>query len=62
MTTIDTGNKASNVIPASTKAVVNIRFNYSHSGQSLISWLEDEMEKVSVEYGIKFETDFKITG
>ena len=62
VTTIDTGNKASNVIPASTKAVVNIRFNDSHSGQSLISWLEDEMEKVSVEYGIKFETDFKITG
>jgi succinyl-diaminopimelate desuccinylase len=62
VTTVDTGNKASNVIPASTKAAVNIRFNDSHSGQSLISWLEDEMEKVSVEYGIKFETDFKITG
>jgi succinyl-diaminopimelate desuccinylase len=62
VTTVDTGNKASNVIPASTKAAVNIRFNDSHSGQSLISWLEDEMEKVSVEYGIKFEIDFKITG
>ena len=62
VTTVDTGNKASNVIPASTKASVNIRFNDSHSGSSLISWLEDEMEKVSVECGINFETDFKITG
>jgi succinyl-diaminopimelate desuccinylase len=62
ITSVDTGNKASNVIPAVTKASVNIRFNDTHSGSSLISWLEDEMEKVSADYGIKFETDFKITG
>ena len=62
ITSVDTGNKASNVIPAVTKAAVNIRFNDSHSGSSLISWLKDEIEKVSAEYGIKFETDFKISG
>ena len=62
ITSVDTGNKASNVIPAVTKAAVNIRFNDSHSGSSLVSWLKDEIEKVSEEYGIKFETDFKISG
>ena len=62
ITSVDTGNKASNVIPAVTKAAVNIRFNDSHSGSSLVSWLKDEIEKVSAEYGIKFETDFKISG
>ena len=62
ITSVDTGNNASNVIPAVTKAAVNIRFNDSHSGSSLVSWLKDEIEKVSAEYGIKFETDFKISG
>ncbi len=62
ITSVDTGNKASNVIPAVTKAAVNIRFNDSHSGSSLVSWLKDEIDTVSAEYGIKFETDFKISG
>jgi succinyl-diaminopimelate desuccinylase len=62
ITSVDTGNKASNVIPAITKAAVNIRFNDSHSGSSLVAWLKDEIEKISTEYGIKFETDFKISG
>ena len=61
ITSVDTGNKASNVIPASTTATINIRFNDSHSGSSLISWLEEEIDKVSAEYGIQFKTDFKIT-
>ena len=62
ITSVDTGNKASNVIPAVTKAALNIRFNDSHSGSSLVAWLKDEIEKISTEYGIKFETDFKISG
>ena len=62
ITSVDTGNNASNVIPAVTKATVNIRFNDSHSGSSLASWLKDEIEKVSADYGIKFKTDFKISG
>jgi succinyl-diaminopimelate desuccinylase len=34
VTTIDTGNPASNVIPAEGRATVNIRFNDRHSGAS----------------------------
>ena len=62
ITSVDTGNKASNVIPASTTATINIRFNDSHSGSSLVSWLEEEIDKVSAEHGIQFKNDFKITG
>jgi len=41
ITSIDTGNTASNVIPAQANAVLNIRFNTCHSGESLSRWLAD---------------------
>lgn len=40
ITTIDTGNRVTNVIPATVSARINIRFNPSHSGASLTAWLE----------------------
>ena len=52
VTSIDTGNPASNVIPASCEATVNIRFNDSHDGQSLLDWLESEARKVEAEFGV----------
>ncbi|MBF0269540.1 MAG: succinyl-diaminopimelate desuccinylase [Alphaproteobacteria bacterium] len=39
LTTIDTGNAATNVIPAQAKAGFNIRFNDLHSSASLDAWL-----------------------
>jgi succinyl-diaminopimelate desuccinylase len=36
--TFDTGNPATNVIPATARATVNIRFNDLHSGDSLTRW------------------------
>jgi len=39
VTSIDVGNGATNVIPASAKAMLNIRFNDKHSGASLIAWV-----------------------
>ena len=41
ITTIDVGNTASNVIPASAGATFNIRFNDSHTGASLTTWLTE---------------------
>ncbi len=40
VTSIDVGNKASNVIPAAATARLNIRFNDHHSGAALINWLQ----------------------
>ncbi|NEK21424.1 succinyl-diaminopimelate desuccinylase [Sulfitobacter sp. JBTF-M27] len=60
--TMDTGNPANNVIPASCTSCVNIRFNDQHSGASLTQWLEQETEKVRQEFGVVIEMDIKISG
>ena len=53
--TIDTGNPATNVIPAQSRATVNIRFNDSHTGASLSDWLQAEVDKVVEEFGVGIE-------
>ncbi len=60
--TIDTGNPATNVIPASCSGTVNIRFNDTHSGASLSDWLRAEVEAAAAEYGVTIETRIKISG
>jgi len=41
ITTIDVGNPASNVIPATVTAKLNIRFNNAHTEASLTDWLTE---------------------
>ena len=60
--TIDTGNPATNVIPAETRATVNIRFNDAHSGASLTDWLRDEADRIQVDYGVEVDMVVKISG
>ena len=60
--TIDTGNPATNVIPAQSRATVNIRFNDSHTGASLSDWLQAEVDKVVEEFGVGIEMKIKISG
>lgn len=60
--TIDTGNPATNVIPAQSRATVNIRFNDAHSGASLSAWLQQEVDRVTAEFGVEIETKIKISG
>jgi len=60
--TVDTGNPATNVIPASCTAAVNIRFNDIHSGASLTAWIEEEAARIRAEFGIEVETRIKISG
>jgi succinyl-diaminopimelate desuccinylase len=62
LTTIDTGNPASNVIPAQSNATLNIRFNDLHTGESLSNWVRAEVEAVAAETGIRFDLQFKISG
>jgi succinyl-diaminopimelate desuccinylase len=62
LTTIDTGNPATNVIPASSRAVLNIRFNDLHSGASLTEWLDRELARAGAESGIAFTLAVKISG
>jgi len=60
--TIDTGNPATNVIPAQARAAVNIRFNELHSGASLSEWLRGEADKVAGEFGVQVDMDVKVSG
>ena len=60
--TIDTGNPASNVIPAETRSTVNVRFNDAHSGQSVTKWLQREAGIVAQEFGVTIDTRVTISG
>lgn len=59
---IDTGNPATNVIPAQSRATVNIRFNDSHTGASLSSWLQAEVDQITEAFGVDVEMVIKISG
>ena len=50
VTSIDTGNEAGNVIPASVSAKFNIRFNTEHNSDDLIGWLEEHFNRVGGEW------------
>ena len=60
--TVDTGNKATNVIPAQCRGAVNIRFNDHHSGASLSDWLRGEADKIAEEFGLQVDVVIKISG
>lgn len=62
VTTIDTGNAATNVIPAETRMAVNLRFNDLHTGASLTEWLQAEADKVADETGVRIGMEVKISG
>jgi succinyl-diaminopimelate desuccinylase len=60
--TMDTGNPATNVIPAQCTATVNIRFNDIHSGASLSDWLQTEADLVASAFGVDVDMSVKISG
>ncbi len=60
--TVDTGNTATNVIPAKCQGTVNIRFNDLHSGASLSDWLSAEAEQVAEAFGVEVDIRVKISG
>ena len=60
--TVDTGNPATNVIPAECRATVNIRFNDAHTGAALTDWLDDQASQIAAEFGVEISTKTKISG
>ena len=62
VTTMDTGNPASNVIPGETRATLNIRFNDRHTGASLEAWLRAEAERVLRPMGVGFHMAVRVSG
>jgi succinyl-diaminopimelate desuccinylase len=59
ITSIDVGNPATNVIPATVTAGFNIRYNDLHTAQSLTAWIEEELATIPcrVEQDIHVSSD-----
>ena len=62
VTTIDTGNLANNVIPAETKATVNIRFNDLHTSKKLSIWLDKVTKRIATENDVEINTEIQVSG
>ncbi len=62
LTSIDTGNTATNVIPARATAALNIRFNDHHTGATLIRWIDDQAARVEAETGVRMQVSARISG
>jgi succinyl-diaminopimelate desuccinylase len=60
--TIDTGNPATNVIPAESRATVNIRFNDAHDSAALTAWMQGELDRVAAEFGVTADMRVKVAG
>jgi succinyl-diaminopimelate desuccinylase len=58
VTSIDVGNGATNVIPSSARAALNIRFNDGHSGASLTAWVRATLAR----YAERFDLESSISG
>ncbi len=62
VTTIDTGNPATNVVPARCRATLNVRFNDRHDGASIAAWIDAAAARVAQESGVAIETRHKVGG
>ena len=62
VTTFDTGNPATNVIPANCRATVNIRFNDTHTSALLIEWMAGEAARLAEETGVAIDMTTKVSG
>lgn len=62
VTSIDTGNNTTNVIPSECRIMMNVRFNEEHSSKSIIRWLEREAQEIESESNIKVKVKFKVSG
>jgi len=55
VTTVDVGNRATNVIPAKAQATFNIRYNNLHTGGELESWMRQVCAEHAGAHEIEFE-------
>ncbi len=59
---ITVGNPATNVIPARAEARLNIRFNPSHSGETLVRWIREHCKAAEAGFGGKVRLRAHVSG
>ncbi len=59
ITSIDTGNPATNVIPAAATARFNVRFNDRHTSASLKAWIEAQVKAALAGSGIDHALEYE---
>ncbi len=62
ITTIDTGNTTTNIIPQDARARINIRFNPAHTGAELKAWFEKLANDFSARTGVAIKVETTISG
>jgi len=55
LTTIDVGNRATNIIPGVARAAFNIRYNDLHTANTLEAWLRQRFDAVGGDYELEFQ-------
>ncbi|MDC1231049.1 succinyl-diaminopimelate desuccinylase [Octadecabacter sp.] len=60
--TVDTGNPATNVIPASCRATANVRFNDLHTSASVVAWMQSQVAAVAAEFGVNIDMPVRVSG
>jgi succinyl-diaminopimelate desuccinylase len=60
--TVDVGNPATNVIPETATARLNIRFNTAHTGHSLGEWLRAAAARASANFPGRIDWDIRVSG
>jgi succinyl-diaminopimelate desuccinylase len=61
-TSLDVGNAATNVIPAEARGAFNIRFNDSHTPESLTRWVEAEAAAAASTSGCQVMVETSVSG
>ena len=62
VTTVDCGNPATNVIPETARASVNIRFNDAHTSASLQAMIRDPAAAISAQTGVGLDIRAQVSG
>ena len=59
VTSIDTGNKADNIIPSSISSKVNIRYNDLQSKDSILVWIQNKIDVIKNKYDVKISLRYR---
>ena len=62
ITTVDTGNTTTNMIPSAAHAALNIRFNDRHSSDDLTKWIQSISNDTAQDFGVEIKTSITCSG